>query len=178
VDIRRPDIDEHSMTGFVAGASERLVLLHLLNTDTMVFNGYSALRRKHIKEVRQRAGDGFLNRLAALKGWECVPQPKLDLMDTRSAIGSGDTLFPLTTIHMEEVDDSVCYIGRVQKLGRSHVVLDEIDPSANWTQSRRYAYRDITRIDFGGGYEAALLFVNAHERDVLSDNPGDIEDPE
>lgn len=64
---------------------------------------------------------------------------------------------PLIAMHREEVDPDVCHIGAVHKFRKGRVWLQEIDPAGCWeTTLSDYATEEITRIDFGGGYEDAL----------------------
>jgi hypothetical protein len=41
------------------------------------------------------------------------------------------------------------------------VTLKKIDPDARWGDTKRYRFRDLTKVDFGGGYEEALMLVAA-----------------
>jgi len=64
------------------------------------------------------------------------------------------------TIHREQVDPNVCWIGRVHGLDRSRVSLLEIGPDARWEDSpEEYRVAEITRVSFGGEYENALHLV-------------------
>jgi hypothetical protein len=64
------------------------------------------------------------------------------------------------TIHREQVDQDVCWIGRVQGLDRSRVSLLEIGPDAKWEDSpEEHRVAEITRVNFGGEYENALHLV-------------------
>ncbi len=88
------------------------------------------------------------------------------LSSARSTVSqwTANEQFPLVTIHRESMDDSVCYIGKVAKFTPKTVTLDKIDPAAEWNESTRYNLKDITRVDFGGGYENALWEVSEDER--------------
>ncbi|HXR39970.1 MAG TPA: hypothetical protein VN776_12780, partial [Terracidiphilus sp.] len=73
---------------------------------------------------------------------------------------SANRLFPLVTIHREMVNPDTCKIGRVTGIGKSHVSLLEIGPDAVWDEKPTdVPLREITRVDFGGGYEDALHLV-------------------
>jgi hypothetical protein len=65
--------------------------------------------------------------------------------------------FPLVTVHEENKNSEVCWIGRPVGFERASVELQEVTPAGRWSpRTRRYQLRSITKIDFGGGYEAAL----------------------
>jgi hypothetical protein len=73
---------------------------------------------------------------------------------------SAGRAFPLVTIHREQVDPDVCWIGRVQGLDRGRVSLLEIGPDAQWDDfPEEYRVKEITRVNFGGEYEGALHLV-------------------
>lgn len=68
--------------------------------------------------------------------------------------------FPLVRLHTERNRKDVCSIGKFIEIAKKDVVLQDIDPSAKWdleTTARPIAR--ITRIDFDGPYERALVLV-------------------
>jgi hypothetical protein len=67
----------------------------------------------------------------------------------------------LFTIHQEWLDKEVCFIGRLAVRTATTFGLKEIDPDARWTRSRSYNFKDLTKVDFGGGYENALARLAA-----------------
>ena len=70
--------------------------------------------------------------------------------------------FPLVTIHREKVSPDVCHIGRGLAVSDSEVSLLEIGPDACWDDDAlSYRTNEITRVDFGGDYEKALLLVQS-----------------
>lgn len=86
--------------------------------------------------------------------------PRVHLETTRTILESVSAISPLVTLHREEVDPEACHIGQVIGTNRTQVALLEISPHAVWEQTAAtYALREITRIDFGGSYEEALLLV-------------------
>jgi hypothetical protein len=160
---RSPEIEDE-MDGYVVGVSELFVMLHVLDPDVMNLNGYIVLRREDIRRYRIRDdGEFFLHRALKLKGIEPVLQPQINLLDFPELLASANERFPLITIHREIMNPETCFIGRVQKQTDKTVTLEEISPAAKWERTRRYNFKDITRIDFGGGYEEALALVAQHE---------------
>lgn len=64
------------------------------------------------------------------------------------------------TIHTERVEPGVCFIGTPIGEITDRVTLREITPEAEWEDEeelRSWKLADITRIEFGGRYEEALL---------------------
>ena len=166
---RSPEIGDN-LEGFVVGVNKRFVLLHTLDPNYINLNGYSTLRMEDIRRFRMRDdSEFFLNRAFKLKGIEPVPQPEIDLSDISTLLTDANANFPLITVHLEKLDPTTCFIGRVQKLTSKTLLLEEISPAARWEHTRRYKLKDITRIDFGGAYEAALALVAAHEAQSSSE---------
>ena len=65
-----------------------------------------------------------------------------------------------TLRHREEIDSDVCHIGKILRIDDEYVSLLEIDPDAEWgNEAEQYRISEITRLDFGGKYEEALLLV-------------------
>ena len=79
---------------------------------------------------------------------------------TKSILESAGAIYPLVTIHREEAEADVCHVGQVVATNRTQVALLEIGPDARWDRkASMHALREITRINFGGSYEDALLLV-------------------
>jgi hypothetical protein len=71
----------------------------------------------------------------------------------------------LITIHLEETKPDVCYIGRIIDLNSEQLTLLEIDPDAEWDYKPEvFSLREITQVNFGGGYEDALYLVGGEPR--------------
>lgn len=160
---RSPQIEDE-IDGYVVGVSDLFLLLHSIDPNYINLNGYIVLRAQDVHRYRIRDdSEFFLNRAFHLKGIQPVPQSEINLSSFRELLDSANLLFPLVTIHRELMDAEICFIGCGQKLTDKTVTLKEINPAAKWEQTRRYNFKDITRIDFGGGYEEALALVAAHE---------------
>ncbi len=159
---RTPEIKDKDR-GYVIGANEAFLMLNYLCMD-MVLNGYSVFPTEDITAYRvYDDDDGFASKALRARKQSPRTQPRIELTDFPSLFESANRVFPLITIHRERMDDSVCFIGRVEKLTDRTVTLKEIDPAAKWERTRRYRFADITRIDFGGPYESALWLVHCEE---------------
>ena len=163
--VAKPTPDT-TLDGYVVSLSETFVLLHLLDGGFhMALNGYTALPLSEIKKIRLLDDDNsFADRALKVKG--IFPKPQLDLLllDFPGLLSSADAHFPLVTIHLERLNRDCCFIGRVEKLTKKSLQLQKIDASAQWAEMEKFRFEDITRIDFGGGYEEALWLVNQNER--------------
>jgi hypothetical protein len=75
-------------------------------------------------------------------------------------IADAAELAPLVTLHIEKEDPNVCFIGRPVRFGRRSVRLLEISPEADWAdRPTKWRFDDLTRIEFGGRYEEALMLI-------------------
>ncbi len=161
VRFSRKPIDESDLYGFVLACSETLTLLHILETSTYTLNGYSVIRNEDVSlyAVYDRPNYYFDSRVLKLKGIQPEPQPDISVASLSDLLTSIDKLYPLITIHREEINNDVCFIGRLAGLTPKTFTLFEIDSCAEWDGPHRYRFGDITRVDFGGGYEEALALV-------------------
>lgn len=163
---RRAPMDESSMFGWVVGLSKRWVLFHEIDGDTLWPNGYVALR---VKDVRRAAllgdhWDGLWGKVIALRGLVPVPQPDVLLVDLPGLLSSANSAFPLINVLTEDLYPDECYVGRVRKISARSLHLDEMTPAAKWEEkSVRYKLKDITSVEFGGGYLDALWQVSQQE---------------
>ena len=85
--------------------------------------------------------------------------PDVDLDDTRSLLQTAQRAFPLLTIQTEQHHPGACYIGRIASLDDDAVLLHLVSPAGEWDEEDEYPYESITRIGFGGRYEAALALA-------------------
>lgn len=162
--------DNEYFDGFVVGLGEAFALIHILNSDLMVLNGYTVLPLRQVRNVRSlEKFNDFEERVLALKNIAPEPQPDVLLKDFPGLLSSVNSHFPLVAIHTEHLYPDECYIGRVAEMKTRSVLLREIDPNAKWRQqARKYRFKNITRVDFGGGYEAALWAVAEANRQTSS----------
>jgi len=161
VEFDRQPIDPHKLRGFVLARSESLTLLHLLNDDVMDLNGYTVIRNRDVRRKKIFGGNSFVARALALKAIEPTPLANIALTNWAHLLRSANKAFPLVTIHMEATNPDVCYIGRIIAMTGQSFGLREIGTHASWTKSSRRLFKDLTKVDFGGGYEDALNRVAA-----------------
>ena len=163
VDFKRPKLDDHDLRGFVLDYSESLTLLNVLDYD-FYLNGFTVVRNSDITSYRAYDKDDyFLNMALRLKGIKPRRKPKVDLNDWASLLQTAQKLFPLLTIHREAIANDVCYIGKLVSVTEKTFTLYDIDPDANWDRCYRRKLADLTKVDFGGGYEDALWRVAKEE---------------
>ncbi|MBC8028707.1 MAG: hypothetical protein H7Z16_01235 [Pyrinomonadaceae bacterium] len=161
VNFRRKALDDDEIYGFVLACSDTLTLLHILNTSTYTLNGYSVIRNDDVSlyAVYDRPDYYYKSRVLRLKGIRPEPQPSISLESFSDLLVSIDKLYPLLTIYREEIDNEVCFIGRLSGMTLKTFTLYEIDECAEWIGPCRYRLADITRVEFGDGYDEALALA-------------------
>jgi hypothetical protein len=159
VDFKRPKIDDEYLRGFVLDYSDSLTLLNVLDFN-FYLNGFTVIRNSDITSYRTYdKGDYFLNRALRLKSIKSARKPKVDLSNWASLLLTAQKQFPLLTIHREAIARDICYIGKLVSVTEKTFTLYDIDPDANWDRAYRRKFADLTKVDFGGGYEDALWRV-------------------
>jgi hypothetical protein len=145
------------VTGFVVACSNELILLHCLDLDLFRLNGYSTIRVKDVSHYRFfDSSDCWQFRAAKL--FRLVPKrPRCrKLAGVQEFLGSHIGEERLVTLHTEGLKRDACYIGPVVSVKEKTVTIEDLNCNAEWTGPRRLKLKDITKIEFGGGYEKAL----------------------
>ena len=143
--------------GFIVGFSDELILFHVLGTDTFGLNGYSAIRTADVKDYRDFNKDEFWqNRATRHFKLSPVRPAGILLTSVPELLASLSKQYPLITIHPERTKPGICYIGPLLSMTEATFTIDDLDCNAEWTGPRRLKFTDVTRVDFGGGYEEAL----------------------
>jgi hypothetical protein len=152
--------DKGSVHGYVLDVGPRFFLVALVN-DEMRFNGFQCFRLADMREIQVPARYASFAEAALKKRGERMPKkPRVRVANLPELLLTANESFPLVTIHREHADPDVCHIGRVVALNKSQVTLLEIGPDARWdSEPLQYSLSEITRIDFGCGYEEALHLV-------------------
>jgi len=146
--------------GFVVAANEEMVVIQLLD-ESIRLNGYQILFLEDISDfVHPAPFNDFQKRVLELREEE-VDVPKFELGDLGQLLIDISEEYGLVTLHREESESDSCEIGRVLKSDEVTYELEEIGSDARWfDDTYEYDLYDITRIEFGGAYEDALLLVN------------------
>jgi hypothetical protein len=146
--------------GYVVGVSAELVLLAVISPEILL-SGFMAVRVRDISSLKSPSPYAdFVESALRLRGQPTPSVPKVSLRSFASLIRSAGRQFPVVTLHRERAHPDVCEIGEVASVTAQHVTLREIDPQARWeTKHTQFPVREITRVDFGGLYEDALVLV-------------------
>jgi hypothetical protein len=77
----------------------------------------------------------------------------------REAIADVARIYPLIHLERETRYPDECWIGFPLEVTGRQLVINRIDANGEWTGPYRMRLGDITRLDFGGGYERALAMT-------------------
>jgi len=132
-------------------------LFHTLGSDTFRFNGYTVLRTEDISEYRFFTKAEYWQ-FRAVRHFHLKPiRPAgISVASFPELLKSIAQHYPLITFHPEKKNPAVCYIGPLVAITEHTVTIDDLDCNGEWSGARRMKISDVTRVDFGGGYEEAL----------------------
>ena len=166
VKFTRP-FEEGSVNGYVLEIGPRFFMVAVVD-DRIRFNGFNCFRVADVRELRvPHKYAAFAEAALRRRGERAPKKPPVSVASLEELLLSADHAFPLVTIHREEVSPDVCDIGRVVKIEKGRLSLLSLGPDARWDQNpTEYRLSQITRVDFGCEYEAALHLVGG-------DPPGD-----
>lgn len=137
------------------------VLLSVLSDGCA--NGWVALPIAAVHGVDAAPGGRFVRRgLEHRRSWPAqAPRTRLNLSEgTDALIVSAASYFPLITLYAEHEDPYHCFIGRPISWSPERLRWQEMDLAAVWSEEPcEWELDAITRVDFGGRYEAALARV-------------------
>jgi hypothetical protein len=158
---RRPKIEE-PIAGFINGYSAKLIMLNRFDWSTFKLDGYTVLRVKDIKTQRFFSHNSSWAK-KAIRKLKIQPQmlPEISVESWSEVVRIGTQYFPLITLHCEIAYPNECYIGHLLEITSKRIVIDNLDTKAKWTGPRTFELNQITRIDYGSGYETALAAVAA-----------------
>lgn len=151
--------EDSKIRGYVLDVGPKFFLLSLVS-DRIRLDGFECFRIRDILNVMPDPYAAFAESALKKRGQRKPKKPKVSVKSVEDIVLSAGRAFPLVTIHREEIDLDVCWIGRVLGVNRGRVSLLEINPDATWDSSpTEYPLDEITRMNFGGDYENALYLV-------------------
>lgn len=158
VRIRRNIRETDVLDGYVMAIGAKWVLLTVLKDVSL--DGFTAVRLKDIKKVGRGHAPKFWRRALELQGeWPPArPSMEVSLDGIRKLFAStGDAL---VAFHIEREDPHVCFVGVPLKTSRKWLTVEEVSAKAKWRAGpSQFSLKSITRVDFEGGYLAALTAV-------------------
>lgn len=160
VKFDRKPMSKDMLYGFILAGNNEFLLLNFFDDNSFNLNGYTVIRHKDIKRFSvYNSEEYFLSKFIELKKIKPKFLSDFSIKNWKDILISAGRQFPLITIHLEKISDKVCYVGSLAATKKKGFSFNEIDSEATWTETFKYKYKDLTKIDFGGIYENALFLV-------------------
>lgn len=159
VRFTRP-FEQGTLSGYVLDLGPQFFLLALVD-ETIRFNGFVCVRVQDVRRLKVPAPyAAFIKAALHVRGEKIPKRSRLGLASLKEVLVTAGRAFPVITVHREKIAPDVCHIGRVIACDEKNLSLLEIGPDADWDDAPTiYKLREITRVDFGGGYEDALSMI-------------------
>ena len=149
--------------GYVLDIGQSFFMLARID-DSKKFDGFECRRIEDMRKIKVPAPYATFALEALRKQKQMIrKKPDVSLDSLPEILESANKIFPIVTIFTEELKPNCCWIGKVVELTPRHLTLHKIGPDAIWHDSpTKYRLSEITRVDFGGGYERALYLVGGN----------------
>lgn len=145
ISIRRSDVDDYRIQGFLAGLSEDLLAIEYVY-DFQI-DGIMVLRRSDITEVKRTGTDEFQERLLKKEGIRPGTQEpmQLELGSWKAIIGQISLHYPLLILERELGPSPDFAIGRTLHATAAQVEFQTFTGTGKWSaKTERLKYSQIT----------------------------------
>lgn len=148
--ITRPDIDDHSLFGFVLESSDTLTLI--AEEDDFCLDGYKVLRNCDIDIRKPTASTRYCTRIMKKEGL-------LDNIDDPPQVDLSSWAALFSSLRRQDrfviVEDEVrgqFLIGPIRRVNKKSVTINYFDGTGNWLGPENITYDEITCVSFGSRY--------------------------
>ncbi|NOU32536.1 MAG: hypothetical protein HOO96_31920 [Polyangiaceae bacterium] len=156
VEVHRRRLDPLPIRAFVVEVGPEWVVLEPIR-DRLDFDGYDAVRIRDISEVLASPKAGFLHRVLRAKHLS-PKRPKIEGTDLVALLRSICASYGVVVIDRERLYPDSVDIGAICESTSKDFRVIWLSPTAMWERDdRRYAFRDVTHLGFGGEYEMTLV---------------------
>jgi hypothetical protein len=150
------DYYDESDYGFVVDFNDDFLLIEKFDNECN-YDGLSIFLRNNISRIRW-SGNALesISKLidTSKRQTEIV---NIDLASIQTILESVNRLYNHLTVHIQDIDKEVCFIGQIHEMDDSSIVIHEFGTKSSL--DRKFiliSLDDITRIDIGGQYENNL----------------------
>ncbi len=156
VEIYTDNYDE-SDYGFILDFNEDYLLIEKFD-DECNYDGLTIFLRHNITRIRWSGND--IESVAKLIDSTKRQNGKvdIDLTSTQTILKSVSKIYNHLTVHIQNIDKNVCFIGQIHEMDESSIVIHEFGTKSSL--DRKFillSLDDITRIDVNGQYENNLI---------------------
>ncbi len=170
VKLWRQPIDKHPLEGYVVGLSNKWVLLEVIEGDPLVFDGYQTVRLADITLCKM--DNSFVSEYFQRREVFPRTQPKVDLTDLHSLLPGVSKDYAMFVIECERVEPGICFIGVAEGLTKRSLWMKKFSSNAKWIDTEKFKLKDITSINFGGGYVNALIWMDTQAQETEPETTG------
>lgn len=159
VDVFRDYLSGDALTGVISHHNEEFLLLSLFD-DFGNENGAAIIFASDVTRVRWESNS--LNSITQLieRNSSAPFIPVVDIGNLKNLIQSVQNSCGHVTLHTERMDGDVCFIGELEEVDESAVIIKEYGSISGRDSARIMVPVDeITRIDAGGNYEKSIAFL-------------------
>jgi hypothetical protein len=160
VRIMRERISPGWAHGYVIGVSAEFCLIAEVS-DAMRFDGFLVVAIGDVSAVEEDPGREFVERALKLNEESIPALPAIKLDDWQTIAQSAAAETPLISLNMlDDETGEVSYVGRLTGAEPDALLLQEVDPNANWyPDTGAYEFPAIGSIAFGTAYMLLLARI-------------------
>lgn len=160
VRVARESVEDGWADGYLVGTGPDFFAINLVDKSIRL-DGFNCMRYADVSSVDAPAPySAFRDRVLKLRGQEPARSVPVDLSSVSELIRTAAAAYPVVTLHLDWQDPGCCYIGKILSVDDDEVSIRCITPGGEWQDDvDRYSLSDITRVDFAGAYEEALILV-------------------
>ena len=159
--------DHSTVRGYVLDLGPKFFLVAVVS-DRIWFDGFECIRLADVLNLRPDSHGAFAESALRIRGERIPEKPPISVASIEELLLSAGREFPLVTVHLEQADPDVCWIGRVLSIERGRVSLLGITPDAKWEEKPEiYRLTQITRVSFGADYETAIHLVGGDPKQAI-----------
>jgi hypothetical protein len=147
------------ISGFLIDFNDNWTLIKWNPVD-YVIDGYRILKTNKILKYKREDFEEFREKVLITKGLKPTVNERFPLTDINETLQLISDKFG--AFQIEEKDETACYIGKLIKANKKEIVIQEIDPKANWVESEKYRLDSIRIIEFDTDYINSLILYNKH----------------
>lgn len=169
VKVWRQPIDSDRLSGYVVGLSKTWILLQEIDGDAFVLDGYKAVRLADVSSLK--ADGSFAGEYFQRRGFFPQAQPDLDLTDLHSLLDSVSEHCAMFMIEREIEEPGIGILGMSEGLNKRSLWMKKFSSNAKWIGTEKFKLKDITSINFGGGYVNALIWMDTQAQEAVTEEP-------
>jgi len=153
VTIYRENINDTGIQGFILGYLKKLILLQYVYDFNL--DGIIILQRSDVTSIESDESGLFQTQLLKDEGlYDKVDFTKTyDLKNWKTVLATIGSTYQFITLEDENPDDYVFMIGKITKLGRKKVSVQEFTCTGTWNEKvSKMSYKNISSFRAGNNY--------------------------